>query len=369
MARRADPATGAAAAGPARAQRGWRSFGSRWASVRHSRPVRVAAIMRRRFGRAGPRRSWPSGARCRQGRGGGGFGRGGAGAGAGTELDQTLEHAIHFLRRAQERVHREVVPELTELLREWLPRVTDERYVDVRMDPATLAVHVVRPGRGFPARRAAQPWHGGADLPAAAGCAHGTPHRGHDTCPLLLDDVTVHADPERTRPLLDLLHRLSGERQIVLFAHQDQVREWAYARFDGDRDALVELQPVGVGSAGAGLKRLPGRFALFDEGAERPRAARPSPVHMIWVRFSMSSACRKLGASMVCHIVSFVIQTASGRIRRDLAGGRHERAPAADRLVRQRSAARCGSASAASKTRPVRSSSADREAPTKRGRR
>jgi hypothetical protein len=160
------------------------------------------------------------------------------------ELDRTLEHAIHFLRRAQERVHREVVPELTELLREWLPRVTDERYVDVRMDPATLAVQVCGPERDF--RRAELLSHGTAEqiylLLRVALTARLT--EGHDTCPLLLDDVTVHADPERTRRLLDLLHRLSGERQIVLFAHQDQVREWAYARFDGERDALVELPPL-----------------------------------------------------------------------------------------------------------------------------
>jgi uncharacterized protein YhaN len=164
------------------------------------------------------------------------------------ELEQTLDHAIRFLRRAQERVHREVVPELTGLLREWLPSVTDERYVDVRMDPATLAVEVCGPTREF--QRAELLSHGTAEqiylLLRVALAALLT--EGHDTCPLLLDDVTVHADPERTRRILELLHRLSGERQIVLFAHQEQVREWAYARFDGERDALVELQPLGVSS-------------------------------------------------------------------------------------------------------------------------
>ena len=162
------------------------------------------------------------------------------------ELDQTLGHAIEFLRRAQERVHREVVPELTGLLRAWLPWLTEERYVDVRMDPATLAVEVCGVDRDF--RRAELLSHGTAEqiylLLRVALAARLT--EGHDACPLLLDDVTVHADPERTRRLLDLLHRLSGERQIVLFAHQDQVREWAHARFDGERDALIELQPVGV---------------------------------------------------------------------------------------------------------------------------
>jgi exonuclease SbcC len=143
-------------------------------------------------------------------------------------------------------VHREVVPELTGLLRAWLPRLTEERYIDVRMDPATLAVEVCGPTREF--RRAELLSHGTAEqiylLLRVALAARLT--EGHDTCPLLLDDVTVHADPERTGRMLDLLHRLSGERQIVLFAHQDQVREWAHARFDGERDALIELLPVGV---------------------------------------------------------------------------------------------------------------------------
>ncbi len=162
------------------------------------------------------------------------------------ELDQTLGHAIEFLRRAQERVHREVVPELTGLLRSWLPRLTEERYLDVRMDPATLAVEVCGVTREF--RRAELLSHGTAEqiylLLRVALAARLT--AGHDSCPLLLDDVTVHADPERTHRMLELLHRLSGERQIVLFAHQDQVREWAHARFDGERDALIELQSVGV---------------------------------------------------------------------------------------------------------------------------
>jgi uncharacterized protein YhaN len=143
-------------------------------------------------------------------------------------------------------VHREVVPELTSLLAEWLPRITADHYVDVRMDPASLAVEVCDAGRDF--RRAELLSHGTAEqiylLLRVALAARLT--EGHDTCPLLLDDATVHADPERTGRMLELLHRLSAERQIVLFAHQDQVREWAYARFDGERDALIELAPVGA---------------------------------------------------------------------------------------------------------------------------
>ncbi len=163
------------------------------------------------------------------------------------ELDETLELAIDFLTSAQERVHREVAPELTAVLRSWLPRLTGGRYVDARMDPATLEVEVCGPSGEFRSARLLS--HGTAEqvylLLRVALAAQLT--SGHDTCPLLLDDVTVHADLTRSHELLDLLHELSRERQIVLFAHQQHVRDWAARHLDGDRDRLVCLEPVRAG--------------------------------------------------------------------------------------------------------------------------
>ena len=57
-------------------------------------------------------------------------------------------------------------------------------------------------------------------------------HREHlvrsDECaPLILDDVTIHSDPVRKRALLDLLLQMSEQRQIILFAQEDEVRQWA----------------------------------------------------------------------------------------------------------------------------------------------
>jgi hypothetical protein len=157
------------------------------------------------------------------------------------ELDETLTQAIAFLSRAQEQVHRSVAPELTEVLRGWLPRLTAGRYVDARLDPALLEVSVAGENGEF--RRAQLLSHGTAEqiylLLRVALVRRLT--AGHDTCPLLLDDVTVHADSARAAALLDLLHELSDERQIVLFAHQDQVREWAYEHLVAERDAVVEL--------------------------------------------------------------------------------------------------------------------------------
>jgi hypothetical protein len=160
------------------------------------------------------------------------------------ELDETLSLTIGFLGRAQERVHREMAPELSCLLQTWLPRLTDGRYVDARIDPATLAIQVCAADREF--RRAELLSHGTAEqiylLLRVALATRLT--AGHDSCPLLLDDVTVHADLRRTQQLLDLLHELSAERQIVLFAQQADVCEWARDRLTGPRDRLTVLPGV-----------------------------------------------------------------------------------------------------------------------------
>ena len=236
----------------------WQSFGSSWPSAE--------ALARPR--RQRPSRGRPASGPCR-----GGAGRADARACRARaeveealaaaerelarvrELDETLGHAIHFLRRAQERVHREVVPELTGFVTGVAAR-PDRRAVRRRPDGSGDAGgrRCAVPRAEF--RRAELLSHGTAEqiylLLRVALAARLT--AGHDTCPLLLDDVTVHADPERTRRMLDLLHRLSGERQIVLFAHQDQVREWAYARFDGERDALDRAAAFGGGCLGGRLR-------------------------------------------------------------------------------------------------------------------
>ena len=50
---------------------------------------------------------------------------------------------------------------------------------------------------------------------------------GHDNCPLILDDITVHADRARTTAILALLLQISAERQVILFTQEDQVANWA----------------------------------------------------------------------------------------------------------------------------------------------
>ncbi|WP_086662230.1 ATP-binding protein [Lentzea kentuckyensis] len=154
---------------------------------------------------------------------------------------QAIDLASRYLTAAREKVHSTIAPALEDTLRTWLPLVTDGRYVDAAVDPASLTVRVCA---------ASETWHQASRL--SLGTAEQiylllrvalAQHLATEPCPLLLDDVTVQADDARTRAVLDLLLRLSEDRQIVLFAQESAVVEWAQERL-GDRDVLHQLTPV-----------------------------------------------------------------------------------------------------------------------------
>jgi len=124
-------------------------------------------------------------------------------------------------------VHRDIAPVLAATLRHSLPGITGGRYRDVIVDPATLQVQVCGESRRW--RRAERLSYGTGDqiylLLRIALADHLT--RGHDSCPLILDDVTVHADSVRTTAILALLRQISVERQVILFTQEGQVASWA----------------------------------------------------------------------------------------------------------------------------------------------
>jgi hypothetical protein len=157
------------------------------------------------------------------------------------ELDRTLRLTRQFLVSAQERAHRDIAPVLAETVRRSLPTVTDGRYHDVIVDPRTLGVRVCGPSRRW--RAADQLSHGTAEqvylLLRLALARHLV--RDGTSCPILLDDVTVHADGRRVSALLDLLREAAQDHQIVLFTQQDQVLEWARANLRDPRHAIREL--------------------------------------------------------------------------------------------------------------------------------
>ena len=157
------------------------------------------------------------------------------------DLADTLATTRKFLENAQARVHREIAPVLAATVKRDLPDLTDGRYTDVIVDPTTLKVQVCGQTRRW--RDAGRLSYGTAEqvylLLRIALADHLT--RGHDTCPLLLDDVTVHADAERTRKILDLLLRVADDRQIVVFTQEEYVASWARERLHEPRHAVRTL--------------------------------------------------------------------------------------------------------------------------------
>jgi len=163
------------------------------------------------------------------------------------ELDETLLAASEFLTKAQEDVQRDVAPLLATTLTRWLPKISAGRYVDAMVDPTTLEVQVCGPSRRW--RRADRLSHGTAEqvylLLRVALSRHLTGNNG--VCPLLLDDATVQADAARTVKILELLHELSAEQQVVVFAQERVVAEWAQRNLREPVDAIRELRVVSVG--------------------------------------------------------------------------------------------------------------------------
>jgi len=160
------------------------------------------------------------------------------------DLQETLRLTSAFLSEAQTRVHRDIAPVLAATVKRSLPVLTDGRYTDVLVDPTTLRVQVCGPSRLW--RDAGRLSFGTAEqiylLLRVALADHLT--KGHDTCPLLLDDVTVHADARRTRNILALLLEIAADRQIVVFTQEEQVAAWARENLSAPRHGIRELSTV-----------------------------------------------------------------------------------------------------------------------------
>jgi hypothetical protein len=156
-------------------------------------------------------------------------------------LDGVLTHTRAFLARAQERVHRDIAPHLATALARDLAEVSGGRYTEAVVDPGSLAVRVR--GAGGPLRDVGDLSLGTVEqvyLLLRVALAERLVRPG-ESCPLLLDDVTVHADQERTSHILDVLLAVAQRHQVVLFTQQEQVRRWAAATLTGPRHALHEL--------------------------------------------------------------------------------------------------------------------------------
>ena len=163
-----------------------------------------------------------------------------------TRLDEVLEITSEFLAKAQEEVHRTVAPQLSDVIREWLPKITAGRYQDARVDPENLVIKVKEKSGQW--RQATQLSHGTAEqiylLLRVALVKYLTQPK--ETCPLILDDVTVQSDSTRTRAILDTLLALSRERQVILFSQEDEVVEWAEENLREPDHGIIRLDPISV---------------------------------------------------------------------------------------------------------------------------
>jgi len=156
-------------------------------------------------------------------------------------LNEVLTRTQEYLSRAQTRVYRDIAPRLAAAVGSDLATVTGGRYTEAFVDPHTLAVRVR--GTGAALRDADHLSVGTAEqvyLLLRVALAEHLVTEG-ESCPLLLDDVTVHADEGRTARLLDVLLTIAARHQVILFTQQRQVLEWARDRLHEPRNAVHEL--------------------------------------------------------------------------------------------------------------------------------
>ena len=156
-------------------------------------------------------------------------------------LDQTLAKTRKLLSDAQDKVHRSLAPQIRDALKPWFNSVTHERYQDVRVNVESLAVSVSATGKNW--RDAKLLSHGTAEqiyLLLRVVMSQLLTKNG-ETCPLVLDDVTVHCDPDRQRAILSLLHEISGEQQVILFSQEPETLEWAEECLSDNKDSLIRL--------------------------------------------------------------------------------------------------------------------------------
>ena len=159
-------------------------------------------------------------------------------------LDSTLTRAEETLRTAQEKVFRTVAPVLRDLINPWLSEVTSGRYLDVRIDVESLLVRVTEDGRRW--RQAHLLSHGTAEqiyLLLRVAMARLLTRKG-ETCPLVLDDVTVNCDSRRRNRMLKILHGISRDQQVIVFSQEHESGQWARKSLTGQRDRVVELREI-----------------------------------------------------------------------------------------------------------------------------
>jgi uncharacterized protein YhaN len=158
------------------------------------------------------------------------------------DLAAVVDETLNLLEAAERRVHRDLAPILTASVQHYLPAITGGAYVEVGMNPRDLSVDVkeARTGQWRDARLLSEGTREQIYLLLRVAMAEHLVTTA-ETAPLLLDEVTAQSDPERKGRMLDVLHALSADRQVILFSHDDDVTEWAARSLHEPQDRLVRL--------------------------------------------------------------------------------------------------------------------------------
>jgi DNA repair exonuclease SbcCD ATPase subunit len=157
-------------------------------------------------------------------------------------LAAVIDETLTLLEAAERRVHRDVAPVLTASVQRHLPAITGGAYLEVGMNPRDLSVDVkeASTGQWRDARLLSEGTREQIYLLLRVAMAEHLVTTD-ESAPLLLDEVTAQSDPERKLRMLDVLHALSADRQIVLFSHDAEVMEWAALALREPRDRLIRL--------------------------------------------------------------------------------------------------------------------------------
>jgi uncharacterized protein YhaN len=161
-------------------------------------------------------------------------------------LEEALRLTTSYLETAQEQTYNRLAPVLGSALERWLPEVTCGRYERARVDPETLEVKVATATGSM--RSASRLSVGTAEqiyLLLRVALAEHLASKS-TVSPLLLDDVTVQADPSRTEAVMRMCKALADEgRQVIVFAQDPGIAAWAEEHLDYGRDLLIRL-PVRI---------------------------------------------------------------------------------------------------------------------------
>ena len=142
-------------------------------------------------------------------------------------LAATLDTTRDFLKEAAENAHQLLAPKLGTEMTRWIPQVTSGRYKEVQVDPGDLSVTLVTASDDRrDARLVSRGTTEQAYLVLRLVLAQ-VLSTGHETCPVLLDDPTVHADADRKQEVLDYLLAASKEHQVIVFSQEQEVLDWA----------------------------------------------------------------------------------------------------------------------------------------------